>query len=207
MKSAKLILASSSRHRRAQLEQHGFKVLQITPSTEEAERTGETPQDRALRLGIAKAVSVREQLMEPGPTLILGSDQVCHMGGDIYHKRGSPGAAARHLANFSGRWVTFSTSLTALAHDGRRIDALEEYHLKFRELSSAEIDEYIALDNPNDCAGAIKLEKFGLSLMDDVRGRDSTSVYGLPMMSFYEAARTLRYPISNFIKKQYLSDL
>ena len=113
-KPLKIILASSSPYRLAQLQQHGFSVESFTPDVDESEQTGEKPTVRANRLAKEKAASVSKRVKHTGKTLIVASDQVCHCNGDIYHKPGSMDLAAKHLARFSGQWVTFSTALSVI---------------------------------------------------------------------------------------------
>ena len=117
------------------------------------------------------------------------------MHSDIFHKPGSAKIAAQHLVEFSGRWVTFSTSLVMLSHDGQRFETVEDYRLQFRELSAVDIEEYLESDQPYDCAGAIRVESYGLSLIKNADGRDINSVYGLPVMALFEGLRELKYSI------------
>ena len=134
------------------------------------------------------------------PWLVLASDQVCHLDGKIYQKPGSVEIACSHLTKFSGRWVTFSTSLVLVDYRDQRIEVVEDYRFQFRKLSKVDIDEYIELDNPIDCAGAIKVESFGLSLLKNAEGRDINSAYGMPLLAFFEGLRTLNYSINIFKK-------
>ncbi len=196
-KPIKIILASSSPYRLAQLQQHGFSVESFTPDVDESEQTGEKPTVRANRLAKEKAASVSKRVKHTGKTLIVASDQVCHCNGDIYHKPGSMDLAAKHLARFSGQWVTFSTALSVIKGNKPSVHSVESYRIKFRSLLYKDIQEYIALDRPFDCAGAIKLERFGLSLIEDTDGRDQSGVIGLPMIALFEAIRALNLSIND----------
>ena len=200
MKKFKLILASSSKYRKDLLQQHYLPVEQVKPLVDEGLIPHEKPRARALRLGKAKGESVVQKIRSIKPWLVLASDQVCHLDGKIYQKPGSVEIACSHLTKFSGRWVTFSTSLVLVDYRDQRIEVVEDYRLQFRKLSKVDIDEYIELDNPIDCAGAIKVESFGLSLLKNAEGRDINSVYGMPLLAFFEGLRTLNYSINIFIK-------
>jgi len=190
-----LFLASGSKYRKALLNQYHVHTEQIAPQIDESVVSSENPRSRAARLGNDKAKSILPKLTPIKRWLIIGSDQVCHMGSDIYHKPGSAEVAAKHLANFSGRWVTFSTSLVILNHNGKRFETVEDYRFQFRELSPIDIEEYIKWDQPFDCAGAIKVESYGLSLMQNADGRDINSVYGLPVIALFEGLREMDYPV------------
>ena len=41
---------------------------------------------------------------------------------------------------------------------------VEHYQVKFRTLNQAEIERYVALDQPLHCAGSFKCESLGISL-------------------------------------------
>ena len=197
MSRLNLILASSSIYRKELLTKHLLPVEQIEPEVDETLIPLEKPRARSIRLGKEKAESILESIASLKPWLVLASDQVCHMNGNIYRKPGSAETASKHLAEFSGRWVTFSTSLVLVDHKNRHFNIIEDYQLQFRELSKVDIDEYIKEDEPFDCAGAIKLESFGLSLIQSATGRDINSVYGLPLVALFEGLRKLGYPIFN----------
>lgn len=195
----KLVLASSSKYRLTLLEQLGLDAVQIAPDADESPVDGEKPRDRALRLGHLKADSVVSSLELDGPWVLLASDQVCHMNGEIYRQPGNAEIAARHLARFSGNWVTFSTSLVLVHSDGRRFGHVEDFEIHFRTTTRPVIDAYIKADEPYDCAGALKVESLGITLLDDTRGRDINSVYGIPLMALEDALQELGYTISDFI--------
>ena len=197
MSKPTLVLASASRYRKALLQQYHLQAEQIAPRVDEVVLPLEEPRARAARLGNAKAASVLQQVTTVKRWLVIASDQVCHMHSDIFHKPGSAKIAAQHLVEFSGRWVTFSTSLVMLNHDGQRFETVEDYRLQFRELSAVDIEEYLESDQPYDCAGAIRVESYGLSLIKNADGRDINSVYGLPVMALFEGLRELKYPIFN----------
>ena len=95
---------------------------------------------------------------------------------------------------------SFCTSLALITSDGRAFSAVEDYECRFRTLSGNEIKSYIQLDQPLDCAGSIKVEQAGVSLLCDTRGRDINSLYGLPIMMLSEALKSFSYSIYDFIK-------
>lgn len=53
-------------------------------------------------------------------------------------------------------------------------------------LDDREIRHYLHHDEPWDCAGSLKAESLGIALLDDTRGRDINTLYGLPLMLLNE---------------------
>ncbi len=200
MINPRLVLGSTSPYRKQLLNNLGVTFTQMQPDTNESAEVGEEPRALALRLGVSKARSVADQLQNEANWICIGSDQVCHLNGTLYGKPGTPEKAALQLAAFSGCWVTFSTSLALIASDGQTFSAVEDYACRFRRLSGDEIDTYIELDQPLDCAGSIKVEQAGISLLQDTRGRDINSLYGLPLMLLSEALQSFSYSVFDFRK-------
>jgi len=58
---------------------------------------------------------------------------------------------------------------------------LRNYKYPFK-LSYKTITDYIRRDNPLHCAGSIKAEGLGITLLNSLKGRDPTALFGLPMM-------------------------
>ena len=69
----RVILASTSRYRRALLERLGFPFECADPKTDEAPLKGEAPGRTALRLAEAKARAAAHKFAD---ALVIGSDQV-----------------------------------------------------------------------------------------------------------------------------------
>lgn len=198
MSHPKLVLASTSKYRRALLEQFNFDCEALAPEVDESLQDGETAEHRAERLGLTKTRSVAAKLPASENWLVLGSDQVCHMAGKIYRKPGSRTAAALHLAEFSNSWVTFSTSLALISSNSEEYTWVENHRLHYRQLTDLDIEEYLDLDQPYDCAGAIKVESYGLNLLQNSEGRDLNSVYGVPILALFEGLRKLNYSLNSF---------
>ena len=45
------------------------------------------------------------------------------------------------------------------------------------------IEAYVEREKPFDCAGAAKIERLGIALMESVKSDDPTSLIGLPLMA------------------------
>lgn len=183
----KLVLASTSAYRRMLLERFGIPFETARPDVDETPLPGETPPETANRLAIAKARAVAKDCPD---ALVIGSDQVAHIGDEIFGKPGTIERAANQLRRMSGHTVVFHTAL-AVINTAR--DTLQSVsvptRVRFRVLQDAEIMRYIEKEMPLDCAGSAKSEGLGITLLDSLSGDDPTALIGLPLI---ELARMLR---------------
>ena len=207
MSDLRLILASASPYRASILKNLGLAFDQIPADIDETPAKKEAPRELALRLGLEKARKVSNGLSNDtllddtrGATswIVIGSDQVCHHKGKSYGKPGDRSSAISTLSLFSGDWVTYSSSLALIRSDGKTISLVEDYECQFRDLSLPEIEAYVDLDNPWDCAGSIRIEKAAPLLMQATRGRDINTLIGLPVMALNESLQVLGHNILNF---------
>lgn len=193
-----LILASTSSYRAALLAKLRLPFVQIDPEYTESAVTGESPTKMCERLARAKAAAVADQ--EPAaPWLIIGSDQVAHLDGEIFGKPGGFAAAHAQLSKCAGRCVTFETGVALLSSEGHDIVSSERFDIRFRELTADRITRYLNAEEPYDCAGSIKAEGLGITLLAETRGRDVNTLLGLPLMLLQDLlAETGIDPLSNF---------
>jgi septum formation protein len=52
----------------------------------------------------------------------------------------------------------------------------------FRALSDAQIERYLAKEQPYDCAGSFKAEALGIVLFERIDSTDPTGIQGLPLI-------------------------
>ena len=182
-----LILASTSAYRRELLGRLGLPFQCVAPGVDETAFPAESPHDRAVRLGLAKASDVARQF--PG-SVVIGSDQVGICKGEVLEKPGSASRARAQLQWLSASAATFHTAVAVVhgepSHALQFVDTTTVY---FRALSDDEIDRYIAAERPFDCAGGFKCEGLGISLFTRIVAEDPTALVGLPLIV---VARTLR---------------
>ncbi len=183
----KLVLASTSAYRRELLQRFGLPFEVARPDIDESPLPGETPQATAERLAVEKARAVAGKFED---ALIIGSDQVAHMGDTRFGKPGTVERAVAQLQSMSGRTVVFHTALAVLnTRSGRvQLDAVPT-EVCFRSLSSDEIVRYVNKELPLDCAGSAKSEGLGITLLDALAGDDPNALVGLPLIAL---ARMLR---------------
>jgi len=183
----KLVLASTSAYRRELLQRFGLPFEVARPDIDESPLPGETPQATAERLAVEKARAVAGQFDD---ALIIGSDQVAHMGDTRFGKPGTVERAIAQLQSMSGRTVVFHTALAVLnTRSGQvQLDAVPT-EVRFRRLTDDEIVRYVNKELPLDCAGSAKSEGLGITLLDALAGDDPNALIGLPLIAL---ARMLR---------------
>lgn len=175
-----LILASTSSYRRALLERLRVPFECVAPDADEVRQPGESPDVMALRLARLKA----EAVLARYPTaVVIGSDQVAVRGDAVLGKPGTVERCREQLRQSSGHEVVFLTAVhVADGATGRAESHLDRTIVKFRDLTAAEIERYIAADQPLDCAGGFKAESLGIALFDRIESGDPTGLTGLPLI-------------------------
>ena len=175
----KLVLASMSPYRRQQLADLGYSFSVIPAHIDESPQLNELPRDLTLRLARQKANAVSEKERE---SIVVGSDQVGTFGDQVLTKPGTRDRAIEYLRLFSDNVVTFHTAVALRSPDGSELADVVDTKILFRKLSSQEIEAYVDLDQPFDCAGAIKSEQHALHLFQWVRSDDPSALVGLPLI-------------------------
>lgn len=182
-----LVLASTSRYRRALLERLGVAFSVADPEVAEERRPGETPENMAGRLAEAKALAVASRFPD---SLIVGSDQVAVSDGKILEKPLTHENAARQLRNLSGREAAFHTAVCV--HNSRtgatRVRVVP-CRVTFRTLDDAIIESYLAKEQPYDCAGSAKSEGLGIALLARIQSEDPSALIGLPLIALVDLLR------------------
>jgi septum formation protein len=175
-----LVLASTSPYRRALLERLGVPFTAAAPDCDEDafKARSRSPRGLAEELALAKAESLRAA--HPGAA-ILGGDQVATIDGEILGKPGTREAAAAQLERLAGREHLLITAV-ALIHEGRALRHTDVARLTLRSLTRAQIERYVAADDPVDCAGSYKLERGGIALFAAIDATDHTAITGLPLI-------------------------
>jgi septum formation protein len=175
-----IVLASTSLYRRALLARLRLPFEVRAPAVNEAALPGETARETALRLAQAKARAVAP---ECPAALIIGCDQVAVLDGVSLGKPGSHANAVAQLKAMRGRSVLFHTALTLFnARTGALQTAEVPTTVHFRQYGDAEIERYLEVERPYDCAGSAKIEGLGIVLVESVHSTDPTALIGLPLM-------------------------
>lgn len=175
-----LLLASSSPYRRTILAKLGLQFEWSSPDIDESVHLGESADELVRRLSLAKA----RALMAGRPdSLIIGSDQVAILGKQIIGKPLTHSRALQQLQAASGRELVFKTGLCLFNSRTSQMQiAVETFSVFFRQLSQAQLERYLQLEKPYDCAGSFKAEGLGICLFDKLSGDDPNTLMGLPLI-------------------------
>lgn len=183
MSALHLTLASASPRRRELLARLGLTPDAVTPADiDETPLKAERPRDYALRMGREKALAV------DAPGYVLAGDTVVAAGRRILPKTESENEARRCLELLSGRRHFVLSSVVLRAPDGSLRERLNETTVRFKNLSSEEIDSYLASGDWHGKAGGYAIQGAAEGLVQWIRGSHS-GVMGLPL---YETRALLK---------------
>ncbi len=186
-----LILASQSASRKAMLEAAAVPFEARHSDVDEAaikrELVAVPPAEIAMILAEAKAVAVSAGA--PG-RLVLGGDSLVEVCGRVFDKPRDRADAAAHLRFFSGQEMRLHAA-AVLMRDGRAVWRHADCaRLRFRMLSPAFIDGYLAREWPAvaGCVGVFRIEALGVQLFEQIEGSHFT-VLGMPLLPLLGALR------------------
>jgi septum formation protein len=186
-RTPRLILASSSAYRHELLARLQLPFEAIAPDIDETPHPGETPDATALRLAREKAAAIAGSHPD---ALVIGSDQVATLDGRQIGKPGDHARALAQLQTMRGRQVVFHTALCLW--DGRdgtfQIENVQAF-VTFRDLPDRELDAYLRIEQPYDCAGSAKNEGLGIAILERIDSSDPTGLTGLPLITLTSMLR------------------
>ena len=194
----KLVLASGSPRRLSLLGQIGIVPDLLMPvDADETPLKAEAPRSLAKRLAKEKAELAVEKLkrvedFERG--YILAADTVVAQGRRILPKAEMLDQASVSLRLLSGRAHRVYTGVTLITPKGNVRHRLVETRVRFKNLSSDEIDSYLASGEWRGKAGGYAIQGIASSFVVKLIG-SYTNVVGLPL---YEASSLLQgegYPV------------
>ena len=175
-----IVLASSSSYRRELLTRLQLPFTCHSPDIDETPQANESAQALVQRLALSKARALAQHYPQH---IIIGSDQVAVLDGKIIGKPLHAEGATQQLSAASGRSLVFLTGL-AVIDTRTQIEQVDlvPFTVHFRTLNAAQIQRYIAAEQPFDCAGSFKSEGLGVRLFQATEGSDATSLVGLPLI-------------------------
>jgi septum formation protein len=142
---------------------------------------------------IARGKAASIGALEPSAT-IIGCDQLVSYKGQVFGKPGTIERAVDQLRAMSGQTHELITALVVSRGDWS-VCHVDVSRLSMRPLTRAEIDRYVAADQPLDCAGSYKLEDRGIVLFDKIETNDQTAITGLPLIALTSFLRELGFAI------------
>ncbi len=179
--SLPIVLASTSRYRRELLARLRVPFDVFAPQVDESPLPGEAPRALALRLARLKAEAARQTHPR---ALIIGSDQVAVLDGQVLGKPGDYTNAFRQLERMSSRQVEFHTAVSLLnSATGTLQSEVALVRVRLRPLNEDDIRGYLSKEPAFDCAGAARVESLGIALCERIESDDPTALIGLPLIA------------------------
>lgn len=192
----KLILGSSSIYRKELLSRLNIPFEVAIPNIDETPLPNELPEETALRLAQKKAEAIG---LSHSNALVIGSDQVATLNGEQIGKPGNHERALKQLQKMRGQRVIFHTALCLLDTRASQTTAKVQIEnvqtfVTFRNLSDAELDAYLRIEQPYDCAGSARNEGLGIAILEKIESTDPTALTGLPLISLTNMLRRANTP-------------
>ena len=190
MTAPSLILASASPRRLELLARLGVIPAQVAAADiDETPLPREVPRDYARRMAREKALTVTG-----GTSHVLGGDTVVALGRRILPKAEDEASARKCLTLLSGRRHTVWSAVALKAPDGALRERLSETIVRFKPLSQAEIDAYVASGEWHGKAGGYAIQGSAEGLIAWIAGSHS-GVVGLPLFETRALLRAAGFPL------------
>jgi septum formation protein len=170
-----LLLASTSPQRRAILRQLGIPFDVARPLYDEEDAPGADPIELVRAHALGKARSLAGQA-EKRP--VLGVDTAVLLDGQVFGKPADESEARAMLTILAGRTHEVISGLCLIGPEWEELEH-ETTRVTFRELSTGEINAYLAGDEWRGRAGAYAIQGLGARQVARIEG-DYLNVVGLP---------------------------
>ena len=182
----KVFLGSASPRRKDILSLfiNNFEILK--PSADESVLEGETPEFYSMRIGIEKSLACLSSINEDN-FLLITSDTIVALDNIILGKPGNKADAEKTLRILSGKTHRVISSLTLHYREDsvyRRDTQIETTSVKFKTLSSSDIETYMSNVNCMDKAGSYAIQEMSSIIIEGISGSHS-SVVGFPSGLFF----------------------
>lgn len=176
----KIILASSSIHRKKLLQQIKLKFIAISPNIDESRIKNEPVNKFVKRLSIEKAMKIA---ISNKNSLVIGSDEIAVVDNKILGKPMTKSNARKQLQFISGKKIVFKTGICVIdTSTMKKLSSVVNYNLKMKTLAKSTINNYIMKEDMLNCAASIRIEGLAISLVEKASGDDPTSIVGLPLI-------------------------
>lgn len=164
----------------------GVDFTVVPPNVDESGVEMLPPQLQVYELSKLKALAVASSHGSELP--VVAADTLVSIDGVILGKPVDAADAFRMLQMLSGRWHDVYTGITVIS-EGALVSDYEKTSVKFRDLTTAEINDYISHGEPFDKAGSYAVQGFGALLVERIDG-DFYNVVGLPLVKLYKLFET-----------------
>ena len=187
-----LILASKSPRRKELLKQIGIPFLVVVSDAEEVSGNSWTPAALVVENAKRKARAVAEKYPD---SPVLGADTVVSLEGKIFGKPKDKDEARKMLTALSGKMHEVTTGLALINRNEIRTTSVTT-KVFFDTMTKADIDAYIATDEPMDKAGAYAIQGKAARFIEKIEGSYS-NVVGLPLNALIQLGKGLNlFPLA-----------
>jgi septum formation protein len=198
------VLASASPRRLTLLAQVGVEPDALRPSSvDETPKRGEMPRALVSRLARAKAEDARDLLVDDdalADAYVLAADTIVAVGRRILIKPKFEEEALEALQLLSGRAHRVLTSVCLITPGDHVRMKLVDTRVRFKRLSAAEMDAYIASREWRDKAGGYAIQGLAGCFVSKIVG-SYTNVVGLPVAEVVQMLVGEGFPIHfNWLK-------
>lgn len=182
----KIVLASGSAYRKELLCRLGIPFSVSPPDISEEKikasllALGNSPEKIAETISFEKGQHIAKLHSE---ALVISGDQLVAFENQLLGKPGTAENARSQLALLNGKTHRLITAVTLFPSQASvPVKYTQISHLKMKSLSPRELEHYVSLDNPVDCAGSYKIENHGISLFETIDCDDFTAIQGIPLL-------------------------
>ena len=190
-----LILASKSPRRKELLKQIGIPFVVVVSDAEEVSGNSWTPAALVVENAKRKARAVAEKYPD---SPVLGADtvvSVVSLEGKIFGKPKDKDEARKMLTALSGKMHEVTTGLALINRNEIRTTNVTT-KVFFDTMTKADIDAYIATDEPMDKAGAYAIQGKAARFIEKIEGSYS-NVVGLPLNALIQLGKGLNlFPLA-----------
>lgn len=194
----KLVLASASPRRLALLQQAGLDADALLPADiDETPHKGESPRALAIRLASEKAAAaakVRASHADLKNSYLIAADTVVAVGRRALPKPNTTEEAEECLQLLSGRQHRVYTAVSLITPRGFERKRLVEARLRFKRLSSMEVDAYLSSGEWRGKAGGYAIQGLAGTFVVKLVGSYS-AVVGLPLYETVSLLAGEGYPV------------
>lgn len=188
----KLILASTSPARKILLQNAGIHFETVAPGVDEDEMVERLKPETAAELTGLLAKAKAEAVANDFPnSLVLGCDSALEFGGEILGKPLEQAVAIARWKQMRGKFGVLHSGHHLLdTASGLGITLVTATKVHFANLSDAEIERYVATEEPLQVAGAFTIDGLGGAFVERIEG-DYHTVVGLSLVALRQLVTEL----------------
>ncbi len=195
MSNKRIILASSSPRRIEILKMLKLPFEKKVASIDE-DLDIKDPKELVKTLALAKAKYVFEKLEKKEEYLVIGADTIVVIDEKILGKPKSYENAYEMLLKLSGRFHSVFTAIAIVEENKENVRVVES-KVKFKKLSSYDIESYLKTDEWKDKAGSYAVQGLGAAFIEKIDGC-YFNVMGLSVVNLVELLKEFDFEVYDY---------